>query len=125
MAALTTAALIGIPLAMQAADLLSAYWGRGTQREQLAGEKKSAEAQAEVASRLLKEARTSKRRDIERLLQERKTARESEREAEMMRLFSESQNQKIAMILSAMQGMNQPPVRPSGGGMLNILRSNY
>lgn len=99
---------------------------RGIKREQLRSEVELAKSKLSATKRMTKEAKTRERRYIGELMKERTKVRQSEQEAEMMRMFSESQNQRLMLLLQAMQGLNQSPVSGApGAGMVGTLRSNF
>jgi len=109
------------------ADVAQGYWQRGTEREKIKSQEKITKAATEAASRLFREAKTSKHRDVERLTTESRRSERRAREEEMMRVFMEGQNQRMALVMQAMQSLGQPKLSQGvgGGGMLNMMRSNF
>lgn len=106
-------------------DLLEGYWTRSAKREEMKAASKREMAKQEAVARLLREAKTSERRSIKELRKEKRSEKQEAREAELLRFFMQNRQNQLAMVLQAMQGINQPQVSPQigGGGFLDVARS--
>jgi hypothetical protein len=83
-------------------------------------------ASAEAQKRLYKESQTSKKEEKEQLITLIREQNKRDLEKEMMQSFTESQNRQMAMLLQTLQAAATPPAgAPRGGGMLNLVRSEF
>lgn len=103
---------------------------RGLSREQIALQKMIAEAQAKAAERGTKESRKSTQKYMDQLMKMRASEKREARESEMMESFTRSQDRQMSLVVQALQGMTQRPTgapkQPGGGGgMMDLMRSNY
>jgi hypothetical protein len=107
--------------------LLEGHWERGTKRAELKQLAKREESKRVALARLLREAKTSERRSIERLTSEKAKERRASREDELLKFFMEGQQNKLALAIQAMQGLNQPSVSRAlpSGGFLNGARGRF
>lgn len=111
-------------------DLIEGGWERGLKREEMTQRGDIEKSKQTAMARLLRESKTSERRDIKRLTRERTTERREGREADLLKYFMQNRQNQMAMVLQAMQGVNQPSLGQSvgggsGSGFLNVARSNF
>lgn len=97
---------------------------RGLARQQMATQEQMAQMGQQAAKRATKESRAN----TEKYLRELRKQRQDEKEMQLMQMFMAGQQQQLAGIFQAAQGMaanaGATGRQPMGPGITNILRSN-
>ncbi len=81
-------------------------------------------ASAEASKMSVKESRARSKEYMEQLLKVKREDKKEARELRTMQAYQQSQDRQMAMILQTMQsiGQQRSAARPSGGGMLGLIR---
>lgn len=102
---------------------------RGLTREQLKLQTLLGKATAEATKRSVTESRTNTQKYIDALLKAKADEAKEARDVETMRSFTQSQDRQMALVIQAMQTMNQRQMgsstQASGGGMLGLMRGGF
>ena len=100
---------------------------RGVAKKQIDLQRLLGESQITASKRATEESRERAKEYTKLLLEDRKESRKEAKEQELMQMFMEGQNQRMALLMSAIQGISQtkPQYSPmaSQGGMVGLMRS--
>ena len=113
-------------LGSTAVDAMGQAGERGLSREQMKLQTLMSKASAEATKRGVKESRANTKKYIDALLKAKAEESREARDMESMRSFTQSQDRQMALVIQAMQVMNQKQMGSStqspGGGMLGLMR---
>lgn len=103
------------------------WQGSKTKRKELDLQRYMADLQATTAKRSTEESRANAEKYMEAIMKMKGEEKRESRRQELMQNFMSSQDRQAAMVMQAMQSLNQnkQSVYSPGGGMVNLMRSNF